>query len=215
MKNIIKLSFLFISVLILSGCEPEDGENGVSGLNSLTVFSKEDSGSNCQYGGIKIELGLDVNSNFVLETNEIETTKFVCGGIDDPISKETRIILHNNNGGASGTSGNYINTYPAIIKFDKRNWSKLRSVVYTASIKSDNSNNSAIVELYDATNFRTISNSVLATRNTEYENVISNNLVESLPEEEINIYLRLRSENNTGDNVWISNKSELIIKQEN
>lgn len=198
---------------IFLGCQPEDGENGVSGLNSITFFSKEAPGLNCQYGGIRIDVGLDSNSNLTLEENEIEDTKYVCDGFDDPISKETRIILHNNNGGASGTSN--INNYPAIIKFDKRNWSNISSIIYTASIKTDNTNNKAIVDLYSPTNFSIINNSELSTNNTEYVNVISDNLLESFPDSEIDIYLRLRSEGVTSDIVWLSNKSELIIKQEN
>ena len=213
MKKNIKVYFLVIMGFIFLGCQPEDGENGVSGLNSITFFSKEAPGLNCQYGGIRIDVGLDSNSNLTLEENEIEDTKYVCDGFDDPISKETRIILHNNNGGASGTSN--INNYPAIIKFDKRNWSNISSIIYTASIKTDNTNNKAIVDLYSPTNFSIINNSELSTNNTEYVNVISDNLLESFPDSEIDIYLRLRSEGVTSDIVWLSNKSELIIKQEN
>ena len=212
MRKIIEVVFLLTVGVSFISCQPKDGP---SGLNSLTIFSKEGSGLNCQYGGIRISVGLDSNSNLTLEESEIENTMFVCDGIDDPISKETRIVLHNNNVGESGASGNYINNYPAIIQFDKDNWSNLSSITYTASIKSDNVNNKAIVDLYDSTNFNSINNSELSTASSEYVNVISDNLLEFFPFSEINLYLRLRSENVTSDIVWISNKSELIIKQEN
>lgn len=215
MRNNLIVRLLWILGLIVCSCQPEDGENGIVGLNTLTTFTGESSGSNCQFGGIRIDVGLDSNANLSLEQNEIVDTKFVCGGIDDPISKETRIVLHNDNGGATGTSRSNINVYPSIIKFDKRSWSNLSSVSYSTSIKSDNSNNSAIVDLYDSTNFTVIDNSELSTTSAEYVNIISHNLIESFPESEINISLRLRSENITDDNVWISNKSELIIKQVN
>ena len=217
----IRFAQLLIAFSLIIGCSPEDGENGAdgldgtAGLNSLIVFSEEGAGPNCQYGGIKIELGQDANANLLLESEEIESTKYVCGGIEDPIIRDTRIVLHNNNGGASGTFGTYINRYPAIIKFDKRSWSNLSSIVYTASIRTDNPNNSAIVDLYNATFGYSIPNSTLSTNSVEYVNVISDNLIESLPDQEFNLYLRLRSENITDDTVWISNKSELIIRQEN
>ena len=167
MKKIIRVYFSVIIGLILLSCQPEDGENGILGLNSLTIFSEVESGLDCQYGGIRIDVGLDSNANLTLEENEIKNTKFVCEGIDDPISKETRIVLHNNNVGASGTSGNYINNYPAIIKFDKGNWTNISSIIYTASIKSDNVNNNAIVDLYNSTNYSIINNSILSTNSTE------------------------------------------------
>ncbi|WP_073175954.1 DUF7151 family protein [Flagellimonas flava] len=215
MRQYLVVGYLLIALALLISCQPEDGEDGVSGLSSITLFSQETPGDNCQFGGIRIDTGLDSNSNFTLESGEIGDTKFVCGGIEDPISKETRIVLHNNNSGASGTSGDNINVYPAIIKFDKRSWDNLSSIIYTASIKSDNSGNRAIVDLYDATNFEIIENTELSTSSTEYVNVISDNLLDAFPESEIDIHLRLKSENVTDDNVWISNKSELIIKQIN
>nr|WP_321410748.1 hypothetical protein [uncultured Allomuricauda sp.] len=215
MKKIIRVYFSVIIGFIFFSCQPEDGINGILGLNSLTIFSEVEPGLDCQYGGIRIDVGLDSNANLALEENEIENTKFVCEGIDDPISKETRIVLHNDNGGASGTSGKYINNYPAIIKFNIGNWTNISSIIYTANIKSDNANNNAIVDLYNATNFSVINNSILSTNSTEYVNVISNNLLDFFPESEINIYLRLRSQNTTDDTVWLSNKSELIIRQEN
>ena len=41
-------------------------------------------GANCENGGIKIEVGLDANSNGTLDTDEVDAsqTKYICNGGD-------------------------------------------------------------------------------------------------------------------------------------
>jgi uncharacterized protein (TIGR02145 family) len=58
------------------------GPSGTNGINALIKTSTEPAGSNCNYGGTKIETGLDVNGNGTLESAEINQaqTKFVCNG---------------------------------------------------------------------------------------------------------------------------------------
>jgi hypothetical protein len=64
------------------GAQGSQGTAGANGLNSLTKTSTEPAGANCSAGGIKIEIGVDVNSNGSLDANEIITaqTKYVCNG---------------------------------------------------------------------------------------------------------------------------------------
>lgn len=59
-----------------------DGENGSNGLNSLIITSEESPGVYCSNGGIRIETGLDINSNGLLEDDEIQTINYVCNGED-------------------------------------------------------------------------------------------------------------------------------------
>lgn len=69
--------------MLFIGCEGEDGPQGIQGdkgINSLINISDEISGSNCENGGLKIEAGLDNNSNGILENNEVQSTKYVCNG---------------------------------------------------------------------------------------------------------------------------------------
>jgi hypothetical protein len=58
------------------------GTNGTNGLNSLIKTTTEVAGANCANGGTKIETGLDVNGNGVLEVTEVNAsqTKYVCNG---------------------------------------------------------------------------------------------------------------------------------------
>lgn len=64
------------------GAQGPQGMAGANGLNSLTKTSTEPAGANCSAGGIKIEIGVDVNSNGSLDANEVITaqTKYVCNG---------------------------------------------------------------------------------------------------------------------------------------
>jgi hypothetical protein len=67
-----------------SGPVGDDGLVGDSGYNSLIKTSNESPGDNCENGGIKIEVGLDINRNNVLDTDEIDSsqTVYICNGAD-------------------------------------------------------------------------------------------------------------------------------------
>ena len=60
------------------GVTGETGTTGTSGLNSLITSIEEPKGSNCSKGGIKVQTGIDLNSNNVLDSSEITTTNYVC-----------------------------------------------------------------------------------------------------------------------------------------
>ncbi len=55
---------------------------GPAGLNSLVKTTIEAAGVNCTTGGIKMEYGIDVNNNQILESGEVNgsVTKFICNG---------------------------------------------------------------------------------------------------------------------------------------
>ena len=58
------------------------GPAGNNGKNSLVKSTTEPAGSNCASGGVKLEYGLDENSNGVLDSTEINgsQTNYVCNG---------------------------------------------------------------------------------------------------------------------------------------
>lgn len=76
MKDIL-ISMIGLSILILQGCEPKEPELP---LNSLVNISEELAGDNCEYGGVKIEIGVDENRNNSLDSDEVESSSFVCSG---------------------------------------------------------------------------------------------------------------------------------------
>lgn len=56
------------------------GQVGPSGINSLIAISPESAGSNCTYGGNKVNSGLDANASGVLDANEIVASTYICNG---------------------------------------------------------------------------------------------------------------------------------------
>ncbi|WP_298881947.1 sialate O-acetylesterase [uncultured Polaribacter sp.] len=65
---------------ICNGTNGNDGNNGIDGSNSLINISSEPAGTNCENGGYKIETGTDSNNNEILESNEVQSTNFICNG---------------------------------------------------------------------------------------------------------------------------------------
>jgi hypothetical protein len=55
--------------------------NGITGSNSLTSMVPESSGTNCKTGGYKINTGIDLNGNKLLEVNEVMNTEYLCNGL--------------------------------------------------------------------------------------------------------------------------------------
>ncbi len=68
------------------GANGNNGLNGTNGLNSLVKTTVESAGANCSTGGVKLEYGLDANSNGVLDVSEIDATltQYVCNGTAGP-----------------------------------------------------------------------------------------------------------------------------------
>ena len=62
---------------------------------SLIRTKNEPAGNNCANGGIKILAGLDNNSNLSLDNDEVQSTSYVCSGIDG----------HNGTNGTDGVDG--------------------------------------------------------------------------------------------------------------
>ena len=66
----------------LQGIPGINGINAADGKNTLVKTTTEAAGANCTTGGTKVEIGLDANSNGVLDTAEINATltKYICNG---------------------------------------------------------------------------------------------------------------------------------------
>ncbi len=65
------------------------GKTSRSGLVSLTVnalvkTTLESAGIHCSTGGLKVESGLDINANGVLDVLEVTATNYVCNGAQGP-----------------------------------------------------------------------------------------------------------------------------------
>ncbi len=86
---------------VCNGTNGLNGTNGSNGLNSLIAITTESVGVNCLYGGSKATSGLDINSNNILESNEITSTTFICSGATGST-------------GATGPSGGGLSSYAYI-----------------------------------------------------------------------------------------------------
>jgi len=63
-----------------NGTNGADGTDGADGHNALVTVTDEPAGSNCSDGGKKIETGIDLNDNGVLDAGEVTATSYVCNG---------------------------------------------------------------------------------------------------------------------------------------
>ncbi len=74
------------------------GEQGENGLKTITNLIDEIPGGNCLNGGVKIEIGSDVNDNGILDDSEIDDslTRYICNGEDGQDGVNT-----NNSGGSN------------------------------------------------------------------------------------------------------------------
>ena len=76
-----------------------NGQSGSNGLNSLVAFSDEPAGSNCPYGGMRVDSGLDDNGNGSLESGEIDQTGFVCSHVAGEIGWQVAELIETDDAG--------------------------------------------------------------------------------------------------------------------
>ncbi len=68
------------------GVPGQQGSRGEDGLTAMVSLERASEAPTCPAGGVRIDAGLDLDRNGVLETDEISTTRYVCdGGGDEKI----------------------------------------------------------------------------------------------------------------------------------
>ena len=86
-----KFIFYIISIaafsFLLTGCNTdgengEKGDQGLTGAMSLIRIIEEPNGEHCSLGGQKLQSGVDVNSNSVLDNDEVTSTQYICNPAD-------------------------------------------------------------------------------------------------------------------------------------
>ena len=64
-----------------AGNDGADGQDGSTALiDGQDGASTEPAGTNCANGGVKIEAGVDDNGNGQLDSNEVDSTQYICDG---------------------------------------------------------------------------------------------------------------------------------------
>ncbi|MCP4754067.1 MAG: hypothetical protein GY866_24545 [Proteobacteria bacterium] len=98
----------YFSLTVLIGCktteEETDETTPVVENNSSTAASASTvpvGDSNCPFGGIKVETGIDENGNGDLDSNEVDNTEYVCNGANGQDGTDGA----NGGNGQDGTNG--------------------------------------------------------------------------------------------------------------
>jgi hypothetical protein len=78
-RFLIVMLVLIFSGLFIAGCG-DDVKSGKDGKTPLTVMTEEEAGENCENGGIRIDVGFDLNDDGELDEDETQDTKFICNG---------------------------------------------------------------------------------------------------------------------------------------
>ncbi|MEH6784621.1 MAG: DUF1566 domain-containing protein [Alcanivorax jadensis] len=100
-------------------CNGTSASGGTDGLNALVSVASEPSGENCDAGGYRLDSGQDANANNILDGSEIQSTAYICNGINGGTSSFVPTGGLNDTGimncgdyasTAAGGSGSYQNT---------------------------------------------------------------------------------------------------------
>ena len=70
---------IVLAIPILASCGKKQGPEG---KKSLLDLISEAPGPNCSTGGYKIVSGIDINNDNVLDADEIQSTKYICNGLN-------------------------------------------------------------------------------------------------------------------------------------
>lgn len=208
MKTYINLITIALLLLFIR-CTKE----GSDGKNSLLDFISEPSGTNCSYGGYKINSGLDENDNNILDSLEIQETEYICNGAPGFMwesDKEIRLFFNNAVWTTTNTEWELApeNTY--LISFNKLNYASVDSIVFFATLRVQNGDagNTCQVRLFNKTDNIAISNSEIETTSRTLIWVNTENIVNELPESKIDIGIEIKSSNGSG---WVQVDTPMLI----
>jgi len=62
---------LILVICLLYSCEDDDSSSSDSSISIINV-ENEEAGSNCAFGGSKVEIGIDINNNNILDLDEVK-----------------------------------------------------------------------------------------------------------------------------------------------
>jgi hypothetical protein len=95
--------YFITSIAILVFFASCKGKQGIEGKKSLIDLITEAPGTNCPAGGYKIVSGIDENSNNILDASEIQTTKYICNGVNG--SNSLAALIQESPGNNCATGG--------------------------------------------------------------------------------------------------------------
>src|SRR5580698_550365 len=66
------------STLVACAVDDDSAQSNDTMPGVLTTATAEPPGSNCPYGGTRVDVGVDRNGNGILDPSEIQSTFYVC-----------------------------------------------------------------------------------------------------------------------------------------
>jgi hypothetical protein len=91
------MRLLCLSVLVCAVACGGSGDDGVDHIadagtpaDVLTKTTPEPAGSNCEYGGTEVQVGIDKNGNGILDADEVQSTFYIC----DPAPQPTPLVYY-------------------------------------------------------------------------------------------------------------------------
>jgi hypothetical protein len=97
-----------------------------------------------------------------------------------------------------------------LTKFNKNYYANVDSIIFSCSMNTSNDSTKCIAELYNITDSVSIQNTLLESNVTQYVFVDSENIFDSLPDKEITLAIRIKSEHN-GVRVNTGKRSYLFL----
>ncbi|WP_418498635.1 DUF7151 family protein [Flagellimonas sp.] len=191
--------------------------NGEDGDLSLVNITEVPANLECPNGGFLFDSGLDTNGDGILDDFEILSTRNICNGLDGMFNEEIRLVFFSGTLGSShGTNSTDGFTLSVLQKFDIRRYNLVQSVIFKSRSWTSDSGTTSFVELINEDTGEVIPNSTLSTNDSGFggDVLTSPNIYADLPQEEITLGLRIRSENN-GVSVYVTGRSELILNRGN
>lgn len=187
--------------------------NGFDGNVSLVNIADEEAGTNCENGGVKIDSGVDDNGDGVLDSEEIDISRYVCNGSDGNTVEEIRFKFISLTGvGTSSTDGSTSHGLQDLVNFNRNSYPNMTTAYLSAFIVTDKSSSSYIADLFDKTNNVAISGSEVSTNSTTEVWVESGDFLDNLPTSEVDLVMRVRSETNgVYVTLW---QAVLVLKKE-
>jgi hypothetical protein len=113
-------------------------------------------------------------------------------GLDGVSDKQIRFPIGTNISSNATTATRAASQYD-LIKFDKRNYIQVDSIIFSSRMRSALPTDSCIVELFNVTDNQVVSNSILYSKSETFVWQDSKNIFSSLPNKEVTLSVQVRS----------------------
>jgi hypothetical protein len=70
-----------------------DGKDGLDGITALVAQNVVAPGDSCENGGLRFDVGLDIDDNGVLDASEVDSTEFLCTVVVDTAGFEAPSVV--------------------------------------------------------------------------------------------------------------------------